>query len=67
MEYDSHILSKYLIFQMFKFQSKYLAFSSKTLIYYVFQFINFEMLGFSHLELEILGISSKIPSISQVV
>ena len=33
--------------------------------YYVFQITNFEILGFSHPEFEILRISSEIPSISK--
>ena len=41
-----------------------LGFRSK---YWVFRFRNFEILGFSHLEFEILGISSEIPSISKKV
>ena len=61
MEYDCHIFSKYLVFQMKNvvFQSKYLALRSKIR--------NFEKLGFSHLEYEILSISSEIPSISKKV
>ena len=39
-----------------------LGFRSK---YLVFRIKNFEILGFSHLEFEILGISSEIPSISK--
>ena len=57
MEYDCHIFSKYPVFQM-----KNLVFQSK---YLVFRFRNFEILGFSHLKFEILGISSEIPSISK--
>ena len=41
---------------------KNLGFRSK---YQVFRIRNFEILGFSHLEFEILGISSEIPSISK--
>ena len=33
--------------------------------YYVFRITNFEILGFPHLEFEILRISSEIPSISK--
>ena len=32
---------------------------------FLFRIRNFEILGFSHLEFEILGISSEIPSISK--
>ena len=41
-----------------------LGFRSK---YEVFRFRNFEILGFSHLEFEILGISSEILSVSKKV
>ena len=41
---------------------KNLGFRSK---YQVFRIRNFEILGFSHLEFEILDISSEIPSISK--
>ena len=53
MEYDCHIFLKYLVFQM------------KNLVFRSNRIRNFEMLGFSLLEFEILGISSKIPSISK--
>ena len=53
MEYDCHIFLKHLVFQM------------KNLVFRSNQIRNFEMLGFSHLEFEILGISSKMPSISK--
>ena len=55
---------KNLVFQSKNqvFQSKYLVFQSKTLD---FDTRNFEILGFSDLELEILGISSEIRSISK--
>ena len=33
---------------------------------YIFRILNFELLGFSHLEFGILGISSEIPSISKL-
>ena len=52
------------------FQSKYLTFPSKTLDFDRTQGIrirNFEILGFSHLKLEILVISSEIPSTSKNV
>ena len=64
MEYDCHIFLKYLVFQIknLVFQSKYLGFRSKNQLFRVW---NFEILGFSHLEFEILGISSEIPSISK--
>ena len=53
MEYDCHIFLKYLVFQM------------KNLVFRSNRIRNFEMLGFSHFEFEILGISSKMPSISK--
>ena len=58
MEYDCHIFSKYLVFQMknLVFQSKYLVFRSKTLDF-VRNTRYFESV-ISHLEFEILGISS---------
>ena len=55
MEYDCHIFLKYLVFQM------------KNLVFRSNRIRNFEMLGFSHVEFEILGISSKITSISKKV
>ena len=42
---------------------KNLVFQSKTLETFIFR--NFEILGFSHLEFEILGISTETPSISK--
>ena len=67
MEYDYHIFSKYLVFQMknLVFQSKYLVFRSKALDIdrNTRYFENFEILSFSHLEFEILVISNEIPSI----
>ena len=61
LEYDCHIFSKYLVFQMknLVFHSKHLVFRSKTLEYQVFQIKNFKILGFSHLKFEIIGISSE--------
>ena len=47
MEYDCHIFLKYLVFQM------------KNLVFRSNRIRNFEILGFSLLEFEILGISSK--------
>ena len=51
MEYDCHMIKN------FGFRSKN----------QVFRIKNFEILGFSHLEFEILGISNEIPSISKSV
>ena len=60
MEYDCHIFSKCLVFEM-----KILVFQSKTLDFdrnaRHFDSEIFERLGFSHLKFEMLGISSKIP------
>ena len=59
MEYDCHIFSKYLVFQMknLVLQSKYLVFRLKTLDFdrntRNFESENFEILGFSHLEFDI--------------
>ena len=50
--------------EMASISTKNLGFQSKC---EVFRIRNFEILGFSHLEFEILGISSEIPSISKKV
>ena len=72
MEHDRHMFSKYLVFQIknLVFQPKYLVFPSKPCILIEMRGIsirNFEILGFSHFEFEILRISSEIPSISKKV
>ena len=70
MEYDCHIFSKYLVFQMkdLVFQSKYLVFRLETLDFdRNTRYFESEIPAFSHLEFEILGISSKIHSISKKV
>ena len=64
MECEYHIVLKYFLFQMknVAFQSKILDFDKKTpgiLIKF------FEILGFSHNELEILGILSEMLGISK--
>ena len=69
MEYDCHIFSKYLVFQMKNISIEIHSISIKTLEfrskYLVFWIRNFEILGFLHLEFEIVGTSSEIPSISK--
>ena len=71
MEYDCHIFLKYLVFQM-----KNLVFEIKNLVFWsegpldfdrkTWYFKSkFEILSFSHIEVEILSISSNIPSISK--
>ena len=69
MEHDRHMFSKYLVFQIknLVFQPKYLVLPSKPCILIEMRGIsirNFEILGFSHFEFEILGISSELPRIS---
>ena len=54
---------------MLNLTKNWLVFRSKTLDFKHFEILikHFEILGFSHLEFEILGISSKIPCISKKV
>ena len=60
MEYDCHIIYKYLAFQMKSLSIKNLGFRLKNSI---FQIKNNEILGLSYIKFEILGILSVTPSI----